>query len=86
MEEIRKSKNRLFKAGLAASLLCALVFPLFETAEKASAATAGIISGEIYTITAKHSGLAIGVSGANNTQEGSSVIQGSDASMDEAKW
>ncbi|MCY9656823.1 RICIN domain-containing protein [Paenibacillus chondroitinus] len=53
---------------------------------KASSATAGIISGETYTIIAKHSGLTVGVSGANNTLEGSSVIQGSDASLDEAKW
>ncbi|GGI44785.1 hypothetical protein GCM10008018_08830 [Paenibacillus marchantiophytorum] len=86
MAEIRKRKSRLFAAGIAASLLCALVSPLFGAAETANAATAGIISGETYTITAKHSGLAVGVSGVNNTQEGSSVIQGSDASMDEAKW
>jgi sialate O-acetylesterase len=86
MAGIRKSRNRLFAAGIAASLLCALVSPLFGTPEKAHAATAGIISGETYTITAKQSGLAIGVSGTTDTQEGTPVIQGSDASMDEAKW
>ncbi|UKS26989.1 RICIN domain-containing protein [Paenibacillus sp. HWE-109] len=84
MGEIRKSTQ--LGAGIAASLLCALVSPLFGTEGKASAATAGIISGETYTIMAKHSGFAVGVSGANNTLEGSSVIRGSDASMDEAKW
>ncbi|MEC0267785.1 RICIN domain-containing protein [Paenibacillus anseongense] len=86
MAEFRKRKSRLFAAGIVASLLCTLVSTLFGTAEKASAATNGIISGETYTIIAKHSGLAIGVSGVNNTVEGSSVIQGSDTGVDEAKW
>lgn len=86
MEKIKKKKSTQFIAGMVASLLCTLVSSLFGTANQANAATAGIISGETYTIVAKSSGFAVGVSGANNTLEGSSVIQGSDASMDEAKW